>query len=60
LQAYRAIKAQLPRLLQPQGWAFLEIGADQGESLLALFPGAKIVKDLAGRNRVVVIAPSQR
>lgn len=58
LDAYRAILAEAPMWLKPDGWLVVEIGADQGPSVKAMFQGAGfedvvIEKDLAGLDRVV-------
>ena len=60
LDAYRAILAQLPRLLVPGGSAVLEIGHEQAAAVAGLvrangFPEPQIRLDLAGRPRCVVI-----
>jgi release factor glutamine methyltransferase len=56
LDAFRAILADLPRILAPEGRAFLEMGASQGPSLARLAGEygyeAKCRRDLAGRERV--------
>ena len=54
---------RLPRLMLPGGEAFVEIGAGQGEELLAMFAGenetriffehVEVLKDYAGRDRVL-------
>jgi release factor glutamine methyltransferase len=56
LDAYRALAAELPRLLRPGGWAAVEIGAGQAGSAAAVLaagglasPG--LLTDLAGRPR---------
>lgn len=61
LAAYRAIAPLLPELLTPRGAAFLEIGADQTDTVPAILANqglqiAAIGKDLAGRPRCVVAA----
>lgn len=63
LDVIRRIKAGLPRLMLPGGEAFVEIGAGQGEELLAMFAGenetriffehVEVLKDYAGRDRVL-------
>lgn len=58
LDAYRAILAEAPMWLKSDGWLVVEIGADQGPSVKAMFQGAGfedvvIEKDLAGLDRVV-------
>ncbi|MGK0267225.1 MAG: release factor glutamine methyltransferase [Maricaulis sp.] len=59
LDAYRAIIADLPRLLRPGGRFALEIGFDQAASVMALAETAGLVAleclpDLAGHDRVVL------
>ncbi|MET0667021.1 MAG: peptide chain release factor N(5)-glutamine methyltransferase [Methyloceanibacter sp.] len=59
LDAYRAIIAQAPVWLKPDGWVVVEVGADQGHLVKALFTKAGLVevaieKDLAGLDRMVV------
>lgn len=60
LEAYRAIVAELPRLLAPGGAAILEIGFDQAESLrhLAMTAGLdvqEVRRDLGGNERAVTL-----
>ncbi|WP_417468638.1 peptide chain release factor N(5)-glutamine methyltransferase [Maricaulis sp.] len=59
LEAYRAILADLPRLLRPGGWFALEIGFDQAGAVRALAGAAGLtalecLPDLAGHDRVVL------
>jgi len=58
LDAYRIIARQIPRLLRPGGVAALECGHDQGQAVAALvgaaLAGTRVLKDLAGLDRVVV------
>jgi release factor glutamine methyltransferase len=58
LDAFRAILAEAPMWLKPDGWLVVEIGADQGPQVKAMFLKAGledvvIEKDLAGLDRVV-------
>lgn len=58
LEAYRAIAAQLPDLLGPQGFAALEVGAGQAHAVGSLLASAglgeiTVAADLSGRERVV-------
>jgi release factor glutamine methyltransferase len=57
LGAFRAILADLPRILAPEGRAFLEMGSAQAASLAGLAGeygfSAKRHQDLAGRERVM-------
>lgn len=59
LDPYPHLIAEAQRLLAPGGTAVLEIGFDQGEAVLALAGAAgvdaRLVRDLAGRNRAVVL-----
>ena len=59
LDAYRAILADLGRLLSEQGRAFLEVGSGQAGAVLALAGGcgfdAVSRRDLAGVDRVIEI-----
>lgn len=59
LDAYRAILADLPRILRPGGLFALEIGYDQGEAVCRLartagLVGVALTQDLAGHDRVVI------
>lgn len=59
LTAYRRILEALPERLAPGGTALLEIGFDQAAALDALaagFPRREIVRDLAGHDRVIILA----
>ncbi|MDP2743680.1 MAG: peptide chain release factor N(5)-glutamine methyltransferase, partial [Dehalococcoidia bacterium] len=61
LDLIRGLLAQAPRRLRPGGAIMLEIGADQGADVTRaaaaamLGASARVVKDLAGLDRVVVI-----
>ena len=59
LDAYRELAPQLPRLLRDGGLAAVEIGYDQAEPVTALLAreglGARVVNDLAGRPRAVLL-----
>lgn len=59
LDDYRRLAPEIGRLLAPGGLAAVEIGADQGDSVTALFAAhglAGIVRrDLAGRDRAVIV-----
>lgn len=62
LDAYRAILKDLAGLLAPGGVAGLEFGAEQADAVAAIAAGyglqkAKIVRDLANNDRVIVIGP---
>lgn len=59
LDAYRALAPQLPRLLNRGGLAAVEIAPTQGAAVTALLArdglGARVVNDLAGRPRAVLL-----
>ncbi|MGL4790615.1 MAG: peptide chain release factor N(5)-glutamine methyltransferase [Anaerotignaceae bacterium] len=59
LDFYRKIIPEGKKYLKENGWMFFEIGYDQGRSLVNLFEengftNAKIIKDLAGLDRVAI------
>ena len=59
LYFYRKIVAKAMEYLNPGGKLLFEIGHDQGESVSALmraagFQGVRVIKDLAGNDRVVI------
>lgn len=60
LSAYRAIAMELKGHLTPEGKAFFEIGATQGEQVSGIFRAAgfsecRVHKDMDGRDRVVQV-----
>jgi release factor glutamine methyltransferase len=60
LDAYRALAPAIEQVLKPEGLAFLEIGAGQGEAVLAILRAhglrtARIAADLAGTGRCIVV-----
>lgn len=59
LDDYRRLAPQIDGLLAPGGLAALEIGADQADSVLALFAEAglhgSVRQDLAGRDRAILV-----
>ena len=62
LDAYRHLAPEIRRILKPDGIFAVEIGCDQEAAVKALFEAAgfrdvKVVKDLAGRDRVVTNGP---
>jgi release factor glutamine methyltransferase len=63
LDLIRRLVAEAPRYLRPNGCVCLEFGDGQAEAVVRLsreaFPGMRVQlrKDLAGRERVVVICP---
>lgn len=59
LHFYRRIVAEASEYLNPNGRLLFEIGHDQGEAVSALmneadFSGVRVIKDLAGNDRVVI------
>ncbi len=55
---YREIVREAHRYLNPEGWLLFEIGYDQGQAVSEMmksagFAGIKVIKDLAGLDRVV-------
>ena len=54
LKFYRAIARWADALLRPDGHLYLEINERFGPDVAALFPGARILPDIFGRNRFVV------
>ena len=59
LDAYRALAPQLPRLLENDGLAAVEIGHDQGDSVRELLARdglqGRVMDDLAGRPRALLL-----
>ena len=59
LDAYRALAPQLPRLLENDGLAAVEIGHDQGDSVRELLARDglqdRVMDDLAGRPRALLL-----
>ena len=58
LDAYRALAPQIVRLLAPEGWFFLEVGAGQADDVKAIAENAGLAevttfRDLSGIERVV-------
>ena len=58
LRDYRVLAGEVLRVLKPGGLFLVEIGADQGDAVLALFhaagaQGAGVLRDLSDRDRVV-------
>lgn len=58
LDAYRVLAPEIRRILKPDGVFAVEIGWDQAAQVSALFEAAgfadvKVVRDLAGRDRVI-------
>lgn len=62
LDAYRAIAADLPRLLAPEGVALIELAAMRSQAIATVFAAvglkvASLAHDLAGLPRVLVLKP---
>ena len=64
LSAFRRIAARVGRVLAPRGAVVIEIGSEQAAAVQAIFAahglfppamGQGVVRDLAGRDRVVVL-----
>ncbi|RYD84251.1 MAG: peptide chain release factor N(5)-glutamine methyltransferase, partial [Sphingomonadales bacterium] len=59
LDDYRRLIPEIGRLLAPGGLAAIEIGADQGEKVLALLAAEAMAgavrRDLAGRDRAIIV-----
>ena len=58
LAAYRNLAELLPGLLAPGGYALLEIGVTQAQSMAGLFPGLELLRialDLGGVPRCVIL-----
>ncbi len=61
LEAYRIITEYAPKYLKPEGLLLLEIGFDQGASVLKLvsnsnYKNARVEKDISGHDRYVFAA----
>lgn len=59
LDAYRSLSRLLPKILDSDGWIFLEIGSTQADAVKEMLEGAgfhvlKTVPDLAGNDRCLV------
>lgn len=61
LDDYRRLAPVIGRLLAPGGLAAIEIGADQGDKVMALFArhalAGSVRRDLAGRDRAILVRP---
>ncbi len=55
LRFYRAIARWAEALLRPDGHIYLEINERFGPEVAALFPGSRILQDISGRDRFVVL-----
>ena len=54
LRYYRAIACWAETLLRPDGHIYLEVNERFGPEVAALFPGARVLQDISGRDRFVV------
>ena len=54
LRFYRAIARWAEALLRPDGHIYLEVNERYGPDVAALFPGARVLQDISGRDRFVV------
>lgn len=54
LDFYRRIAMDHTRFLEPGGALLMEIGCAQGEAVKGLFPGSRVIKDVNGKDRVVL------
>jgi release factor glutamine methyltransferase len=59
LDAYRALRSELPRLIAPRGFAAIEIGFDQAEAVTAILRQdeleLRLAADLGGRPRALLL-----
>ena len=55
LDFYRRISRDYAAHLNPGGALLMEIGAGQAEDVAEMFPGAEIIKDICGIERVVTV-----
>lgn len=55
LDFYRRLAAEWGKHVRPGGLLLLEIGHTQGAAVRGLFPGARIVKDMGGLDRVACV-----
>ena len=54
LRFYRAIACWAETLLRPDGHIYLEVNERFGPDVAAIFPGARVLQDISGRDRFVV------
>jgi release factor glutamine methyltransferase len=55
LRFYRAVAGWADALLRPDGHVYLEINERFGPAVAALFPNSRVLQDLSGRDRLVVL-----
>jgi len=55
LDFYRRLAGEWREHVRPGGLLLLEMGCTQGEAVRALFPGARIIKDICGLDRVACV-----
>lgn len=54
LDFYRIIQKNIKNYLYENGILLMEIGYDQGQAVASMFKNSKLVKDYAGKNRVIM------
>lgn len=54
LDFYRIIQKNIKNYLYENGMLLMEIGYDQGQAVASMFKNSKLVKDYAGKNRVIM------
>ena len=55
LRFYRAVARWADALLRPDGHLYLEINERFGPAVAALFPNSRVLQDLSGRDRFVIL-----
>lgn len=55
LRFYRAVAGWADALLRPDGHVYLEINERFGPAVAALFPNSRVLQDLSGRDRFVIL-----
>ena len=56
LRYYRAIARWADALLRPDGRIYLEINERFGPAVVALFPNSRVLQDLSGRDRFIILS----
>ncbi len=54
LKFYRIIKESISEHLLPEGYLLMEIGYNQKDKMLKLFPGSECIKDYSDNDRLIV------
>lgn len=54
LDFYRIIQKNIKNYLYENGMVLMEIGYDQGQAVASMFKNSKLVKDYAGKDRVIM------